>query len=347
MDNTKELQGKTFLITGGTGSFGNTVVKRLLKAGPKKVVILSRDEKKQFDMRNIYNDPVLKFVIGDVRDRESVDKIMRDSKPDYVFHAAALKQVPTCEFFPMEAIKTNIIGTYNVIESAIDYEVQRVVILSTDKAAYPINAMGMSKAMMEKIMMASSKRIGDTGRKTILCGTRYGNVLYSRGSVIPFFQEKMTEGVKLPVTDYRMTRFLLPLESAVDLVMYALANGQNGHMYIKKAPATSIKTLAEAMCQMFNYEPGFEEVGIRSGEKMHETLVTQEEMARARDVGDYYEIPPESQNLDYNQYFFEGKDRDFDQITAYTSGNTAQLSTAETIELLKTLPEIKAALAGS
>lgn len=334
------IRNKTILITGGTGSFGNSVVDVLLKLGVKKIIIFSRDEKKQFDMRNRFDNPKLRFIIGDVRDKESIDNAMRGV--DYVFHAAALKQVPTCEFFPMEAVKTNIIGTQNLISSAIKNEVKRVVVLSTDKAVYPINAIGISKAMMEKIVVAESKNYdNDSKVKTILCGVRYGNVLYTRGSVLPYFVSLIKQNKKISVTDLNMTRFLLLLPDAVSLVLYAIANGERGYMYVKKSPACTLKILAEALCKIFHYKTGIYETGIRAGEKMHETLVTKEELLRTIELKDYFKIPPESQGLDYNKYFFRGKIVDADKIESYTSANTTILDVEKTTKLLLKLPEIK------
>jgi UDP-N-acetylglucosamine 4,6-dehydratase len=333
-----KIVGKTILVTGGTGSFGGVVSKRLLTLKPKKIIIFSRDEKKQFDMRNEFNNPLLSFIIGDTRDKESVNRAMREGV-DYIFHAAALKQVPSCEFFPLEAVKTNILGTQNVLQSAVEYGVERVVVLSTDKAVYPINAMGMSKALMEKLMVATAKSLSTS--KTSTCATRYGNVLYSRGSVLPYFVSLIEKGEPLTVTNGAMTRFLLPLPYAVDLVLFGLTHGGNGHTYIKKAPAATIETLAKAMCEIFEYEKGYKEVGIRNGEKMHESLVSQEEMMRAVDLGDYYDIPPESQDLDYQRYFSDGSKVDPNKIEPYTSGNAQRLSVEETIKLLLELPEIQ------
>ncbi len=339
-DIEKKIKGRVILVTGGTGSFGNAVVSRFLNLKPKSIIIFSRDEKKQHDMRNLYNSPILKFVIGDVREKETVDKVMEDV--DYIFHAAALKQVPSCEFFPIEAIKTNVLGAYNVITSAIEHHVKTLVILSTDKAVYPINAMGMSKAMMEKVMIADAKRIVEENNKhTVLCGTRYGNVLYTRGSVLPFFIEQMKRGETLTVTNGQMTRFLLPLSHSVDLVLYAMTHGKNGDMYIRKAPATTIETLAQAMCKIFNYKKGYREIGIRAGEKMHEVLVSQEEMMRAQDLGDYLRIPPESQGLDYQKYFSAGKNIKVQDIQPFTSANTQIFNLEETIKVLLSLPEIR------
>lgn len=336
----KKISNKIILITGGTGSFGNCVINKLLEFNPQKIIIYSRDEKKQFDMRNKFENPRLNFVIGDVRDSESTHRVMKDV--DYVFHAAALKQVPTCEFFPMEAVKTNIIGAHNVIQAAIDNKVKSVVVLSTDKAVYPINAIGLSKAMMEKVMIAESKKNIESGKTdTILCGVRYGNVLYTRGSVIPYFISLMKQNKKLPVTNFQMTRFLLPLPQAVDLVLFALIKGQNGFMYVRKSPACTLETIAQALCNTFSHQPGYYEIGIRAGEKLHETLVTQEEFLRAKEDGYYYKIPPESQNLDYNQYFFQGKKAAIDTILSYTSENTKRLGLRETLALLHKLPEIQ------
>jgi len=333
------VRNKIILITGGTGSFGTTVTARLLSYKPKRIIIYSRDEKKQHDMRSEYNTPVVKFVIGDTRDYESVYDVMQGV--DYVFHAAALKQVPSCEFFPMEAVYTNIIGAHNVVRAAIANNVRRVVVLSTDKAAYPINVMGMSKAIMEKVMIAQSKNVTADGGRTILCGVRYGNVLYSRGSVLPYFIDLIKKRQKITVTHCGMTRFLLPLPQAVDLVLFALAKGENGFMYARKSPACTLETMAKALCKIFKYEIGYTEVGIRAGEKMHETLLTQEEIARSIDLGDYYSIPPESQGLDYNRYFYRGKKNDIGRLRAYTSENTQRLNVADTINLFLSLPEIQ------
>lgn len=334
------IKDKIILITGGTGSFGNTVIAALLKYSPKRIIIFSRDEQKQFDMRNLYDSPKLKFVIGDVRDKESLERVMEGV--DYVFHAAALKQVPSCEFFPLEAVKTNILGAHNAIEEAIKHKVKRLVILSTDKAVYPINTMGMTKALMEKVMMADARKIGEKeDNQTILCGVRYGNVMYSRGSVIPYFIGLIKQDKPLAVTNPDMTRFLLPLVESVDLVLYALTYGQNGHMYVRKSPACTLKTLAEALCQIFEYKVGYVEVGVRAGEKVHETLVSSEEMFRASDLGDYFDVPPESQDLDYNRYFLKGEKFAIERIKPFTSENTRRLGAEEMAKLLLTLPEIQ------
>lgn len=335
---SNKIKDKVILITGGTGSFGTTVVAKLLTFNPKRIIIFSRDEKKQYDMRNFYDTPLLKFVIGDVRDKDSLDKVIRGV--NYVFHAAALKQVPSCEFFPIEAVKTNILGANNVIELSEHHNVERLVILSTDKAVYPINAMGMSKALMEKTMIAAARKISEANNtKTTLCGVRYGNVMYSRGSVIPYFVSMIRQGKPLTVTNLNMTRFLLPLPESVDLVLYSLVQGKNGYIYVRKSPACTVETLARALCKIFKHKPGYNEVGVRAGEKTHETLVSQEEMYRAEDLGKYFEIPPESQSLDYDRYFFRG-DR-VKVVDSFTSENTNRLGVDETIELLLTLPEIK------
>ncbi|OGY15053.1 MAG: UDP-glucose 4-epimerase [Candidatus Blackburnbacteria bacterium RIFCSPLOWO2_01_FULL_41_27] len=343
----KDIRGKVILVTGGTGSFGNAVISGLLQFDPKRIIVFSRDEKKQHDMRYLYNSPILKFVIGDVRDAESINKVM--GGVNYVFHAAALKQVPSCEFFPLEAIKTNILGAHNVIDAAIQHKVERLVVLSTDKAVYPINAMGLTKALMEKVMIANSRKISEPNSglseenngQTTLCGTRYGNVLMTRGSVIPYFIELIKKGEVLTVTDPNMTRFLLPLSESVELVLHAMTNGKNGDIYVKKAPATNMETLVQAVCKIFNYDKGHKVVGIRAGEKIHETLISQEEMARAEDEGDYFRIPSESQGLDYQQYYDKGKRSPLEEVISFTSENTKQLDLEQTTDLLMTLPEIQ------
>lgn len=332
------LRNKTILITGGTGSFGTTVVTKLIPLKPKQIIIFSRDEKKQEDMRNLYNSPLLRFVIGDVRDKEAVEHVVKGV--DYIFHAAALKQVPACEFFPIEAVKTNVLGASNVINAAIQHKVKRLVILSTDKAVYPINAMGMTKALMEKTMMAASRNTN-----IILCGTRYGNVLYSRGSVLPYFVSLIKKGEPLRLTHPDMTRFLLPLPRAVDLVLYAFTNGKPGYMYVRKSPACTIETMAKALCEIFDHKPGYIEVGVRAGEKAHETLISSEELLRAEDQGDYFAIPPESQGLDYNKYLLAPKKRAHSELDgSYTSENTERLDVQQTKTLLLTLPETQGAL---
>ncbi|HCQ2723093.1 TPA: polysaccharide biosynthesis protein, partial [Escherichia coli] len=274
---------KVLMITGGTGSFGNTVLKRFLETDIKEIVIFSRDEKKQEDMRIALNNKKLKFVIGDTRCYESINEAMRGV--DYVFHAAALKQVPSCEFYPMEALKTNVIGTENVLNAAINNEVKKVVLLSTDKAVYPINAMGISKAMAEKILVAKSRIVGSSG--PIMCATRYGNVMASRGSVIPLFVEKIKQGKPLTITDPNMTRFLMSLEDSVDLVLHAFAYGQQGDIFVQKAPASTVNELSVALCDIFNSQLNYKIIGTRHGEKLYETLVSREEMAKAQDMGRY------------------------------------------------------------
>lgn len=342
-DIKKAIAGKVILITGGTGSFGNAVVSRLLDLNPKRVIIFSRDEKKQHDMRNLYNSPLLKFVLGDVREKESTDRVM--GGVDYVFHAAALKQVPSCEFFPLEAIKTNVLGAHNVISNAINHKVKTLVILSTDKAVYPINAMGLTKALMEKVMIADARKISEENNEhTTLCGTRYGNVLMTRGSVVPHFIELIKRNEVLTVTDPNMTRFLLPLSESIELVLHAMTNGKNGDIYVRKAPAANMEILAKAVCKIFNYDKGYEVVGVRAGEKIHETLISQEEMARAEDEGEYFRIPPESQGLDYQKYYDAGKRVPVNEIKSFTSENTVQLNLEQIADLLMTLPDIKAEL---
>jgi UDP-N-acetylglucosamine 4,6-dehydratase/5-epimerase len=332
----KAIKGKTIFITGGTGSFGNAVVKKLLKMNPKKIIIFSRDEKKQFDMGNKYNDERLKFFIGDVRDKESVMNSMHGV--DYVFHAAALKQVPNCEFFPIEAIKTNCLGANNVINSAIYHKVKRVVVLSTDKAVYPINVMGMTKALMERIMIAVSR---EKRSKTILCGTRYGNVMYTRGSVIPYFINLIKQGKKLTVTNKDMTRFMMSLDDSIDLVLHALTNGKDGEIYVRKASSSTIGDLAESLADIFKHKKGIKEIGSRPGEKMHETLISKEESFRAEDHGKYYKINPEVSGMDYRKYYFEGKGNGLNLKEGYTSANTKRLSKNETKKLLLSLKEVK------
>ena len=292
------FNNKVLMITGGTGSFGNAVLKRFLDTDIKEIRIFSRDEKKQDDMRKKYNNPKLKFYIGDVRDYNSILNATRGV--DFIFHAAALKQVPSCEFHPMEAVKTNVLGTENVLEAAIMNSVSRVVCLSTDKAVYPINAMGISKAMMEKVMVAKSRNVDDS--KTIICGTRYGNVMASRGSVIPLFINQIKEGKSITITDPNMTRFLMSLEDAVDLVLYAYENGNQGDKFVKKAPAATIDTVANALKQIFNAENEIKIIGTRHGEKLYESLLTREEKAIAEDCGKYFRVPPDTRDLNYNKY---------------------------------------------
>lgn len=336
---SSHIKGKRILITGGTGSFGSTMARALIDLSPKEIIIFSRDELKQYEMRDKYVNTPLRFIIGDIRDRDSIEHAMEHV--DYVFHAAALKQVPSCEFFPMEAIKTNVLGGYNVMQSAIAKGVQKVVVLSTDKAVYPINAMGMTKALMEKVMIATAKEVERQKAKTILCGVRYGNVMYSRGSVIPLFIKQMQEGKKLTITNARMTRFLLPLSESVRLVLHALSKGKNGSMYVKKAPAANMQILAEAVCELFNVDKDFRTIGTRAGEKMHETLVSAEEWVRVIDEGDFFQIPREAEFLDYDKYYSHGLKKQH-EIEGYTSANTKQLTINQTKKLLKSLPEIHA-----
>jgi UDP-glucose 4-epimerase len=297
------LNNKTLLITGGTGSFGNAVLNRFLKTDLfSEIRIFSRDEKKQDDLRKRVNNNKVKFYIGDVRDRDSLIPAIKDV--DYIFHAAALKQVPSCEFFPMEAVKTNILGTDNVLTVAQEFEVKKVVVLSTDKAAYPINAMGMSKALMEKVMVAKS-RILDSN-KTIFCGTRYGNVMASRGSVIPLFIDQLKENKPLTITDANMTRFMMTLEDAVDLVLYAFENANQGDLFVQKAPSATVGTLAQALNELYKSTSEIKIIGTRHGEKLYETLVNREDMIKAEDLGEYYRIPADNRDLNYEQYFSEG-----------------------------------------
>ena len=331
-----EFKNKVLMITGGTGSFGNTVLKRFLETDIKEIVIFSRDEKKQEDMRIAFNNKKLKFVIGDTRCYESINEAMRGV--DYVFHAAALKQVPSCEFYPMEALKTNVIGTENVLNAAINNEVKKVVLLSTDKAVYPINAMGISKAMAEKILVAKSRIVGSSG--PIMCATRYGNVMASRGSVIPLFVEKIKQGKPLTITDPNMTRFLMSLEDSVDLVLHAFAYGQQGDIFVQKAPASTVNELSVALCDIFNSQLNYKIIGTRHGEKLYETLVSREEMAKAQDMGRYFRIPADNRDLNYDKYIISGKP-ETNNIDDYTSHNTTRLNVEEIKDLLLTLDYIK------
>ena len=330
------FKDKVLLITGGTGSFGNAVLRRFLSSDIREIRIFSRDEKKQDDMRHALQSPKVKFYIGNVRDKRSVDVAMQGV--DYVFSAAALKQVPSCEFFPMEAVRTNIYGTENVLLSAIEHGVSNVVVLSTDKAAYPINAMGMSKALMEKVAVAKGRELGEGARTTICC-TRYGNVMASRGSVIPLWVEQMQEGKPITITDPHMTRFMMTLDDAVDLVVYAFTHGHNGDLFVQKAPAATLSTLAEALKQTYGrIDPKYLEtevkvIGTRHGEKLYETLVTREEMVRAVDMGDYYRIPCDTRDLNYDKFFTEGSE-DVSKIEDYHSHNTRRLDVEGMKELL-------------
>lgn len=325
------------LITGGTGSFGNATLEKFLYTDYfKEIRIFSRDEKKQDDMRQHYQNDKIKYYIGDVRDKRSLDNAMRGV--DYVFHAAALKQVPSCEFFPIESVRTNVMGCENVLDSALENGVKNVVVLSTDKAVYPINAMGMSKALSEKVMVAKSRNLNGSG--VTFCGTRYGNVMASRGSVIPLFVDQIKAGKPLTITDPNMTRFMMTLESAVELVLFAFENGMNGDIFVQKAPATTIKQLAEALLKLYNAKNTIKVIGTRHGEKLFETLVTREEMVKAVDMGEYYRIPADTRDLNYGKYFTEGEEK-VAAIEDYTSHNTHQMDIEETCELLLKLDFIK------
>ena len=327
------IDNKTILITGGTGSFGKTVVRSLLETEVKEIRIYSRDELKQELMRIEYANPKLKFYIGDVRDRDSIDNAMIDV--DLVFHAAALKQVPSCEFFPMQAVLTNIIGSNNVIQSAIQHQVDKVVCLGTDKAAYPVNAMGISKAMMEKIAQAASRQ--NASGDTVVCSVRYGNVMCSRGSVIPLFVRQIRQGQPLTVTVPEMTRFMLPLRDAVTLVLFAFENGTHGDLFVRKAPACTIEVLAKAVCNVFGVPQDIKEIGIRHGEKIFETLLTVEEVSRSEDMGDYFRVHLDDRDLNYTVYFTEG-DKEEAKLQDYHSHNTDQMDVRQMEELLLTLP---------
>lgn len=336
------IKSKTLLITGGTGSFGNAVLNRFLKTDYfSEIRIFSRDEKKQDDLRKRVNNNKVKFYIGDVRDRDSLIPAIKGV--DYIFHAAALKQVPSCEFFPLEAVKTNIIGTDNVLTVAQEYEVKKVVVLSTDKAAYPINAMGMSKALMEKVMVAKS-RILDTN-KTIFCGTRYGNVMASRGSVIPLFIDQIKENKALTLTDANMTRFMMTLEDAVDLVLYAFEHANQGDLFVQKAPSATVGTLSQALIELYKSKSEIKVIGTRHGEKLYETLVNREDMIKAEDLGEYYRIPADNRDLNYEQYFSEGMP-DISNHNEYHSHNTAILDVEGMKQLLLKLPIIRKDILG-
>ncbi len=331
------FNNKVLLITGGTGSFGNAVLKRFLNSDIGEIRIFSRDEKKQDDMRHAIQNPKVKFYIGDVRDKRSVDNAMRGV--DFIFHAAALKQVPSCEFFPIEAVNTNVLGTQNVLDSAVEHGVKRVIVLSTDKAAYPINAMGISKAMMEKVAIAKARTLGEKD-DTIICCTRYGNVMASRGSVIPLWIEQMKSGKSITVTDPNMTRYMMTLDDAVDLVIYAFSNGQNGDLFVQKAPAVTLEVLAGALISLYNIPTEIKTIGTRHGEKLYETLVTREEMAKAVDMGEYYRIPADNRDLNYDKFFVEGEE-EISQIDDYHSHNTSRLDLDGMKELLLKLDLIK------
>lgn len=330
------FKNKTLLITGGTGSFGNAVLKRFIDSELAEIRIFSRDEKKQEDMRIAWNNDKIKFYIGDVRDEQSVDNAM--NSVDFVYHAAALKQVPSCEFYPMEALRTNVIGTENVIQASIRRGVQRVVLLSTDKAVYPINAMGISKAMAEKVLIGKSRML--TESDTILCATRYGNVMASRGSVIPLFIEQIRQGTPLTVTDPSMTRFLMSLDESVDLVLHAFEHARQGDIFVQKAPASTVGDLAEAINRIFQSEQPTRIIGTRHGEKLFETLISREEMARVENLGRYYRIPADARDLNYNKYFSDGEQSIAVQED-YTSHNTERLDVDQTMNLLTELDYIK------
>ena len=323
------------LITGGTGSFGNAVLQRILNTEVSEIRIFSRDEKKQDELRSKYGDSRINFFIGDTREYQSVARAMKGV--DFVFHAAALKQVPSCEFFPLEAVKTNILGTENVLTAAVAAHVKRVICLSTDKAVYPINAMGMSKALMEKVMIAKSRNLSE--HQTVLCGTRYGNVMASRGSVIPLFIEQMKKGLPLTLTNPKMTRFMMTLEDAVDLVWFAFENGKQGDLFVQKSPACTIETLAQAMLSLYDSKVGTKLIGTRHGEKLFETLVNREDMLVAEDLGNYYRIPADSRDLRYDQFYSEGNET-IDFIEEYNSHNTQQLDVEQTKQLLLKLKEV-------
>lgn len=330
------FKGKTLLITGGTGSFGNAVLNRFLNTDIGEIRIFSRDEKKQDDMRKIYRSDKIKYYIGDVRDIQSIKNAMHNV--DYVFHAAALKQVPSCEFFPMEAVKTNIIGTDNILNVAIEFGVKKVICLSTDKAAYPINAMGISKAMMEKVFVAKSKTV--SADKTVICGTRYGNVMASRGSVIPLFIEQIKNNQPLTITNPEMTRYLMSLEEAVELVIFAFNNARSGDIMVQKSPASTIRDLAQALKEIFNTDNEIKIIGTRHGEKLYETLLTKEEFLIAEDMGGFYRVPADKRDLNYDKYFVEG-DELLSTTDEYNSHNTYRLSIDEIKEKLLKLDYIK------
>ena len=328
------------LITGGTGSFGNTFLNKALSTDSfEEIKVFSRDEKKQDDLRKKLNSKKIKFYIGDVRDQYSVEKVVKGV--NYIFHAAALKQVPSCEFFPIEAVKTNILGTNNVLSSAEKYEIKKLVVLSTDKAAYPINSMGMTKALMEKTMMAAARNLDEN--KTVFCGTRYGNVMASRGSVIPLFVYQIKKNKPLTITNPKMTRFMMTLDDAVDLVQFAFENGSNGDLFVQKSPATTLDVLAKALIEIYNSKSEIQNIGIRHGEKMYETLVTKEEMTKSEDLGNYFKISADNRDLNYEKYFSKGKN--INVFQEYNSDNTKRLSIEEMKTLLLKLPEIKDDLA--
>lgn len=327
---------KVLLITGGTGSFGNAVLQRFLNSAIKEIRIFSRDEKKQDDMRQYYSNNKIKYYIGDVRNYESIKSAMKGV--DFVFHAAALKQVPSCEFFPTEAVRTNVLGCENVLNAALENEVRRVIVLSTDKAVYPINAMGMSKALSEKVMIAKSRNL--VNPDMVFCGTRYGNVMASRGSVIPLFVDQIKKRSNLTLTDPNMTRFMMTLDGAVDLVIFAFQNGMPGDIFVQKAPASTIETLAKALLELYKADNPVKIIGTRHGEKLYETLVNREEMAKAEDLGNYYRIPADTRDLNYNRFFVEGLTQ-IAQMEEYTSHNTYRMNLEETKNMLLKLDSVR------
>ena len=331
------FKDKTLLITGGTGSFGNAVLRRFLNSDINEIRIFSRDEKKQDDMRNFHKNGKIKYFIGDVRNYRSIEDALEGV--NYVFHAAALKQVPSCEFFPIEAVKTNVLGTENVINASVKQGVKKVICLSTDKAVYPINAMGMSKALMEKVMVAKARLT----HKTVLCGTRYGNVIASRGSVIPLFIDKIKSGLPLTVTDPNMTRFMMSLDSAVDLVLFAFRHGNLGDIFVQKAPASTIGDIVQVIKEIFNVDNEVKIIGTRHGEKLYETLLTREEFVKAEDLGDYYRIVPDDRDLNYSKYFIEGL-QEIERVQDYNSHNTKRLKGKELKELLLSVDYVQEAL---
>jgi len=331
-----DFSGKTLLITGGTGSFGNAVLNRFLETDIKEIRIFSRDEKKQDDMRHFYNNPKIKYYIGDVRNIQSLRDAMHGV--DFIFHAAALKQVPSCEFFPMEAVRTNVEGTDNMLTAAIEAGVSKVICLSTDKAAYPVNAMGTSKAMMEKVFVAKSRTVEPS--HTLICGTRYGNVMCSRGSVIPLFIDQIKQGLPLTVTEPKMTRFIMSLEEAVELVIFAFGNAHSGDIMVQKAPACTIEVLAQAVKELFSADNEVKIIGIRHGEKMYETLLTNEECERAIDLGDYYRVPADQRDLNYDKYYKEGS-TERAKLSEFNSNNTTLLDVEQVKEKLLSLEYIR------
>ncbi len=330
---------KVLLITGGTGSFGNAVLKRFLNTDLSEIRIFSRDEKKQDDLRHLYPDKKLKFYIGDVRNIDGLREASAGA--DYLFHAAALKQVPSCEFYPMEAVRTNVIGADNVLRTAMECGVKRAVVLSTDKAAYPINAMGMTKALMEKVMIARSRVAAQKG--LVFCGTRYGNVMASRGSVIPLFIQQIESGQPLTITDPAMTRFMMNLDGAVDLVLFAFDHGEPGDLFVQKAPSATVEVLAEAVKRLLRVDNPIRVIGTRHGEKLYETLLTREERARAEDLGGYFRVPADNRDLNYNLYFIEGS-AEVGHVDDYNSHNTTRLDIKELMTMLADLPEVQEAM---